>query len=77
MGDDGRISAALSDKIERLIVKFNALEIENGALKEEVEALKSELFEKNEMIAKLQNDIKAKNLETDELLEKIESVLKI
>jgi predicted nucleic acid-binding Zn-ribbon protein len=77
MGDNGRISAALSDKIERLIVKFNALEIENGALKEEVEALKSELFEKNEMIAKLQNDIKAKNLETDELLEKIESVLKI
>ncbi|MDR1614556.1 MAG: hypothetical protein LBS26_03200 [Campylobacteraceae bacterium] len=77
MSNDGNISAVLSDKIERLIVKFNALETENGALKEEIESLKAELFEKEEMVAKLQNDVKAKNLETDELLEKIESVLKI
>ncbi|MDR0762151.1 MAG: hypothetical protein LBF13_03760 [Campylobacteraceae bacterium] len=77
MGDDNKISAILSDKVEKLIVKFNALEMQNGALKEEVETLKAELFEKDELIAKLQNDIKAKSLETDELLEKIESVLNI
>ncbi|MDR1976896.1 MAG: hypothetical protein LBQ18_07910 [Campylobacteraceae bacterium] len=77
MSDDTKISATLGDKIERLIVKFNALEMQNGNLKEEVESLKAELFEKDELIIKLQNDIKAKSLETDELLEKIESVLKI
>ncbi|MDR2636113.1 MAG: hypothetical protein LBC08_04715 [Campylobacteraceae bacterium] len=77
MSDDSKISAILSDKVEKLIVKFNALEMQNSALKEEVETLRAELFEKDELIVKLQNDIKAKSLETDELLEKIESVLNI
>ncbi|MDR1007305.1 MAG: hypothetical protein LBL65_01910 [Campylobacteraceae bacterium] len=77
MSDDSKISAILSDKVEKLIVKFSALEMQNSSLKEEIESLKTELFEKDELIAKLQNDIKAKSLETDELLEKIESVLNI
>ncbi|MDR0665936.1 MAG: hypothetical protein LBF71_00845 [Campylobacteraceae bacterium] len=77
MSEDNKISAILRDRVEKLIVKFNALEMQNDALKEELESLKAELFEKNELIVKLQNDIKAKSLETDELLEKIESVLNI
>jgi chaperonin cofactor prefoldin len=77
MSDDNKISDILKDKVEKLIVKFNALEMQNSDLKEEVESLKAELFEKDELIVKLQNDIKAKSLETDELLEKIESVLNI
>ncbi|MDR2099316.1 MAG: hypothetical protein LBP40_00630 [Campylobacteraceae bacterium] len=77
MDSERKISAVLSDRIERLIAKFGELEIENESFKDEIKTLKAEIFEKDEIIAKLQNDMKAKNLETDELLEKIESVLKI
>ncbi|MDR2080297.1 MAG: hypothetical protein LBP54_00210 [Campylobacteraceae bacterium] len=77
MDSNSKISAVLGDRVERLIAKFGELEIENEALKEELKNLKAEIFEKEEIIAKLQNDIKAKSLETDELLEKIESVLNI
>jgi cell division protein FtsB len=77
MQESDNASVALSEKVERLIVKYHELEIENEALKDEVERLKTTNNEKEEQILKLEKELKNKSLETDELLGKIEAVLGI
>ncbi|MDR0407593.1 MAG: hypothetical protein LBH45_01555 [Campylobacteraceae bacterium] len=77
MQESDKISVTLSDKIERLIVKYHELENENYTLKNEVESLRAENRDKEVQILKLEEELKNKSLETDELLGKIESVLGI
>ncbi|MDR1284598.1 MAG: hypothetical protein LBJ88_00155 [Campylobacteraceae bacterium] len=77
MQESDKISVTLSDKIERLIVKYHELENENYTLKSEVERLQAKNEDKEAQILKLEEELRSKSLETDELLGKIEAVLGI
>ncbi|MDR3178353.1 MAG: hypothetical protein LBT96_05165 [Campylobacteraceae bacterium] len=77
MQESNKISAILNDKVEKLILKYHELENENDALKGEVERLRIRNEEKEAQILKLEEELKIKSLETDELLGKIEAVLGI
>jgi cell division protein FtsB len=77
MQESDKVSATLSGKVEKLIVKYRELENENYALKNEIEMLKNENEDKEAQILNLKEELKSKSLETDELLGKIETVLGI
>jgi cell division protein FtsB len=77
MADESKVLATLGEKIEKLIIKYHELEIQNEKLKREVEELQTQNDKKEARILKLEEELKGKSIETDELLGKIEAVLGI
>ncbi|MBV5278157.1 MAG: hypothetical protein J0647_03830 [Campylobacteraceae bacterium] len=65
----------LSQKINELLEKFKELQAENEALRQEVVRAKAGAEAKSIQIAKLEQDLITKSMESDELFSKIEAVL--
>jgi len=66
----------LSQKVNDLLVRFEEMKSQNDTLRQEVVTLKAQHEAKNIQIEKLEDDLMNKDIESDEILSKIEEVLK-
>lgn len=75
MFEEERNIATLSQKIDELLERYKDLVAQNEALRQEVVKAKALAEAKNVQIAKLEQDLIHKNVDTDDLFSKIEAVL--
>ncbi|ATB70091.1 hypothetical protein SJPD1_1986 [Sulfurospirillum diekertiae] len=75
MFEEERNISTLSQKITELLEKYKDLLAQNEALRQEVVKAKALAEAKNVQIAKLEQDLISKNVNSDDLLSKIEAVL--
>ncbi|AHJ13491.1 hypothetical protein [Sulfurospirillum multivorans] len=75
MFEEERNISTLSQKITELLEKYKDLLAQNEALRQEVVKAKALAEAKNVQIAKLEQDLINKNVNSDDLLSKIEAVL--
>ena len=66
----------LSQKVNDLLVRFEEMKSQNDTLRQEVVTLKAQHEAKNIQIEKLEDDLMNKDIESDDILSKIEEVLK-
>ena len=65
----------LADKVSQVLEKHNSLQSENDALRNELVALKGQAEVKDQEIEKLTEQNVMKDLEIEEIVNKIESIL--
>ena len=65
----------LSDKIEELLAKYQELSQENDTLRRELLTCKAASEEKDKEIERLRDELAMKNMEVDEIIKKIESLV--
>ncbi|ARU49224.1 hypothetical protein FA592_02425 [Sulfurospirillum diekertiae] len=75
MFEEERNISTLSQKITELLEKYKDLLAQNEALRQEVVKAKALAEAKNVQIAKLEQDLIHKDVNSDDLLSKIEAVL--
>ena len=75
MFEEERNIATLSQKIDELLERYKDLVAQNESLRQEVVKAKALAEAKNVQIAKLDQDLIHKNVDTDDLFSKIEAVL--
>ncbi len=75
MFEEERNISTLSQKITELLEKYKDLLAQNEALRQEVVKAKALAEAKNVQIAKLEQDLINKSVNSDDLLSKIEAVL--
>ncbi|NOX16534.1 MAG: hypothetical protein GXP61_11050 [Epsilonproteobacteria bacterium] len=66
----------LVEKINDLLGRFENLKSQNDSLRQEVMTLKAQSEAKDIQITKLQDELRDKNIESQDILGKIEEVLK-
>jgi len=66
----------LSQKVSDLLAKFAELREENNAFRQELVTLKAQNEAKDIQITKLQESLKNKDMEADDIFGKIEEVLR-
>ncbi|WP_024953654.1 hypothetical protein [Sulfurospirillum arcachonense] len=66
----------LSEKVNDLLVRFEDIKVQNETLRQEVITLKAQNQAKSSQIEKLEEDLMNKDIESDEILGKIEEVLR-
>ncbi|MDX1808887.1 MAG: hypothetical protein R3331_05065 [Sulfurospirillaceae bacterium] len=66
----------LSEKINNLLTRFEDLKAQNESLMQQVMTLKAENEAKSAQIEKLEEDVMNKDMEADDILGKIEEVLR-
>ncbi|MCF6173940.1 MAG: hypothetical protein L3J44_09215 [Campylobacteraceae bacterium] len=66
----------LVEKINDLLSRFENLKAQNDTLRQEVMTLKAQNEAKDIQIIKLQDELRDKNIESQDILGKIEEVLK-
>ncbi len=76
MFEEENIVGKLSSKIGDLLTNFENLKIENEKLRQEVVTLKAQNVAKDAQINKLEEEIVKKDIEADDILGKIEEVLR-
>ncbi len=64
------------EKISDLLSRFENLKLQNDTLRQEVMTLKAQNEAKDIQITKLQDELRDKNIESEDILGKIEEVLK-
>ena len=65
----------LSEKIDNLIKKYEVLESENAKLSNELENVKAKLEEKDMELMECKENMALKEIELEEVVSKIESIL--
>ncbi|WP_333805173.1 hypothetical protein [Sulfurospirillum sp.] len=75
MFEEERNISTLSQKITELLEKYKDLLAQNEALRQEVVKAKALAEAKNVQISKLEQDLINKDVNSDDLLSKIEAVL--
>ena len=75
MFEEERNIATLSQKIDELLERYKDLVAQNESLRQEVVKAKALAEAKNVQIAKLEQDLIHKNVDTDDLFSKIVGVL--
>ena len=75
MFEEERNISTLTQKITELLEKYKDLLAQNEALRQEVVKAKALAEAKNVQIAKLEQDLISKDVNSDDLLSKIEAVL--
>jgi cell division protein FtsB len=66
----------LSEKVNDLLVRFTDIQQQNQILRQEVVTLKAQNEMKDIQIAKLEEDMMNKDIESDDIFAKIEEVLR-
>ena len=66
----------LVEKVNDLLGRFEDMKVQNEALRQEVVTLKAQNEAKDTQILKLQDELTTKNIESDDILGKIEEVLR-
>ncbi len=75
MFEEEKNITTLSQKIDELLERYKDLVAQNESLRQEVVKAKALAEAKNVQIAKLEQDLIHKNVDTDDLFSKIEAVL--
>lgn len=71
----GSVVELLSKKIDEVLARIKAVEEENNNLRNEIVALKAQNEAKDAQIAKLDEELVMKDLEIEEVIGKIETML--
>ena len=71
----GSVVELLSKKIDEVLTRIKAVEEENNSLRNEIVALKAQNEAKDAQIAKLDEELMMKDLEIEEVIGKIETML--
>jgi len=71
----GSVVELLSKKIDEVLARIKTLEEENNNLRNEIVALKAQNEAKDAQIAKLDEELMMKDLEIEEVIGKIETML--
>ncbi len=66
----------LVEKVNDLLSRFEEIKSQNETLRQEVVTLKAQNEAKDAQILKLQEELTTKNIESDDILGKIEEVLR-
>jgi len=74
-GKKGSVIELLSKKIDEVLARIKAVEEENNNLRNEIVALKAQNEAKDAQIAKLDEELMMKDLEIEEVIGKIETML--
>ena len=75
MFEEEKNITTLSQKIDELLERYKDLVAQNESFRQEVVKAKALAEAKNVQIAKLEQDLIHKNVDTDDLFSKIEAVL--
>ncbi|NLN00191.1 MAG: hypothetical protein GX170_09275 [Campylobacteraceae bacterium] len=75
MFDEPQVVNRLKDRVDELLVKFEELRIENEELRNELVNQKAQNEVKDTQIAKLQDSLRFKEVESEDIFDKIEAVL--
>lgn len=65
----------LNDKVTQILQSYNTIKNENESMRNELMNLKAQSEIQNQEIEKLNDDIAMKDLEIEEIVSKIESIL--
>ena len=75
MFDDDKLLNTLTDRVNDLLAIYNEVCEENESLRNELVSVKAQNEAKSNQIARLEEDLRAKNTESDDVIRKIEAVL--
>lgn len=75
MFDESKIVNRLTDTVNDLLAKYDEVCEENEALRNELVSTKAQNEAKSSQISRLEDDLKSKNIESDDIVKKIEAVL--
>ncbi len=72
---DDKIIHTLTDKINELLERYNELKETNESLRNELVSVKAQNEAQKNEIARLEDELKTKNVESEDIAKKIEAVL--
>ncbi|WP_395766381.1 hypothetical protein ACH6FY_03645 [Campylobacter jejuni] len=72
---DEKIINTMTDKVNELIEKYNEVCEANEALRNELVSVKAQNEAKSNQIMRLEEEIKSRNIESEDIYKKIEAVL--
>ena len=75
MFDDDKVLNTLTDRVNDLLARYNEVCEENESLRNELVSVKAQNEAKSNQIMRLEEDLRAKNTESDDVIRKIEAVL--
>lgn len=75
MFDNDKVLNTLTDKVNDLLARYNEICEENESLRNELISVKAQNEAKTNQIARLEEDLRTKNTESDDVIRKIEAVL--
>lgn len=75
MFDESKVVNRLTDTVNDLLAKYDEVCEENEALRNELVSTKAQNEAKSNQISRLEDDLKSKNIESDDIVKKIEAVL--
>ena len=75
MFDDDKVLNTLTDRVNDLLARYNEVCEESESLRNELVSVKAQNEAKSNQIARLEEDLRAKNTESDDVIRKIEAVL--
>lgn len=75
MFEENQSVSSLVSKVEDLLQKFEELRTHNEELRQELVSLKAQNEAKDNQINKLQEDLRTKEVESEDIFGKIEAVL--
>ncbi|EAI6634230.1 hypothetical protein CGD19_01175 [Campylobacter jejuni] len=72
---DEKIINTMTDKVNELIEKYNEVCEANEALRNELVSVKAQNEAKSNQIMRLEEELKSRNIESEDIYKKIETVL--
>ncbi|HED0814821.1 hypothetical protein [Campylobacter jejuni] len=72
---DEKIINTMTDKVNELIEKYNEVYEANEALRNELVSVKAQNEAKSNQIMRLEEELKSRNIESEDIYKKIEAVL--
>lgn len=72
---DEKIINTMTDKVNELIEKYNEVCQANEALRNELVSVKAQNEAKSNQIMRLEEELKSRNIESEDIYKKIEAVL--
>ena len=72
---DEKIINTMTDKVNELIEKYNEVCEANEALRNELVSVKAQNEAKSNQIMRLEEELKSRNIESEDIYNKIDSVL--
>lgn len=72
---DEKIINTMTDKVNELIEKYNEVCEANEALRNELVSVKAQNEAKSNQIVRLEEELKSRNIESEDIYKKIEAVL--
>ncbi|ELL1865432.1 hypothetical protein Q6T18_000617 [Campylobacter jejuni] len=72
---DEKIINTMTDKVNELIEKYNEVCEANEALRNELVSVKAQNEAKSNQIMRLEEELKSRNIESEDIYKKIEAIL--